>query len=252
MRDIAPARLAFLAVLVGLCSGGPGPSLAGTGTREPCGPAEAATTGAVPNYAALARCLAPILNLHTTEPFAIVRVVAVFHPARPLVAYHLFFAEDAFFAGHGKRTDHEVIWIMYDPTTFNVVDAFSLWHRAVVHTGECPAEARRARSSARFDVQWGQHGILPFGWRQAPGWRIRGLLRLHYVYARYLTGIPGVQARGYAVAFAGSFEEYVHFLRPVELSDYIHDDDVVVSEHAIAQITARLGKAFAAKKEWPN
>ena len=47
------------------------------------------------NNAVLARSLAPVLFLQRDESFALERVVAVVHPTRPLVAYHLLWRDDA-------------------------------------------------------------------------------------------------------------------------------------------------------------
>ena len=61
--------------------------------------------------AVLARRLAPVLYLQRDETFPLERVVAVLHPTRPLIAYHLLWRDDV----HGSwipftvPTDEEVL-----------------------------------------------------------------------------------------------------------------------------------------------
>src|SRR5688572_21446193 len=46
------------------------------------------------SVAALARSLAPVLFVHRDEWFSLERIVAVVHPTRRLVAYHLLWRDD--------------------------------------------------------------------------------------------------------------------------------------------------------------
>jgi hypothetical protein len=69
--------------------------------------------------AILARALAPILYLQRDEWFPLERAVAVLHPTRRLIAYHLLWRDDV----HGSwipftvPTDEEVVWVGYDSTS---------------------------------------------------------------------------------------------------------------------------------------
>src|SRR5438046_3203018 len=66
--------------------------------------------------ARLARALAPVLFLQRDEWFPLSRVVAVVHPTRRIIAYHLLWQDDV----HGSwipftvPTDEEVVWVGYD------------------------------------------------------------------------------------------------------------------------------------------
>ena len=68
--------------------------------------------------AILARSLAPVLFLQRDERFPLERVVAVVHPTRSVIAYHLLWRDDA----HGSwipfttPTDQEIVWVGYDST----------------------------------------------------------------------------------------------------------------------------------------
>ena len=205
---------------------------------------------ATSNRDALAVRFAPFLYLNPDEPFEILAVVAVFHPTRPLVAYHIFFEEDALLAGRGKSSDHEIAWVEYDPTTLEVSDVRTLWHRAVLRTEACISDARLSGQRPRLDVQWGQHGILPLGWEEAPSLRTRILLRIHYLFMKHLGGVPGLESKGFDVSFRGSWADYLRFTKPVDVAAYL--GDAVVAEHCEKALAAQLHRTFKVKKEWPD
>jgi hypothetical protein len=178
-------------------------------------------------------------------------IIPVFHPTRPLIAYHIFFEEDALLAGRGKASDHEIVWVAYDPVALQVTDVRTLWHRAVLRTDACVAEARASGQRPRLLVQWGQHGILPRGWETSPSLRTRILLRLHYLYGKHLAGLPGVQWKGYHVAFPGDYADYLHFTEVVDTAKYLDGQGCVVAEHCASDLAARFHRTFKVKKEWP-
>src|SRR5688572_30444563 len=106
----------------------------------------------------LARSLAPVLFLQRDEWFPLERVVAVVHPTRRIVAYHLLWRDDV----HGSwipftvPTDQEIIWVGYD-STGAPADLWVFWHGKILHTNW------RDRGPALVNVQWGKHGLLPRG-----------------------------------------------------------------------------------------
>src|SRR5699024_8929505 len=62
---------------------------------------------------ALAVALAPVLYVQHDEPFPLLRVAAVVHPTRPLVAYHLLWQHDVNgqWMPWTKPSDEEEIWV---------------------------------------------------------------------------------------------------------------------------------------------
>jgi hypothetical protein len=201
---------------------------------------------------ALAIRFAPILYVHPEEPYHIMGVIAVLHPARPLIAYHVFFDDDAFLAGRGKSLDHEIVWIEYDPVTLKVTDVLTLWHRTVLRSGLPLMETTTPDGRARIDVQWGQHGMLPFGWKELVTARPRLELRMHYELVHNVNRVPKASATKPIVFFGGSFDEYIEFSVPIDAADYIHEPDVVRVEHSLEHIISRTGKTLILKKEWPD
>jgi hypothetical protein len=200
----------------------------------------------------LALRFAPILSMHSNEPYHVVAVIAVFHPSKPLIAYHIFFEDDAFMAGRGKAFDHELVWVEYDPVTLKITDARTLWHRTVLRTESCLMDAKASGQRPNIDIQWGQHGPLPSGWRSLVTARPRIELAMHYRVARYINRLPKASATKPAVSFSGSYKDYLTFTEKVDAADYIHAEDVVTAEHSLEFLRARLGMTFLPKKEWPD
>jgi len=200
----------------------------------------------------LAIRFAPVLMLHADEPYRVVSVFAVFHPSKPLVAYHVFFEDDVLLAGRGKSLDHEIAWVEYDPVTLKATDVFTLWHRTVLRTDACLMDAKASGQRPRLDVQWGQHGLLPHGWKNLVTARPRLELATHYELARYLNRLPKASARDRAVSFRGSYGDYVTFDVRVDAADYIRADCVIEAPRSREYLNARLGETFLLKKEWPD
>lgn len=200
----------------------------------------------------LALWFAPILYLHPDEPSEIMTVIPVFHPTKPIVAYHIFFDDDAFLAGRGKDIDHEVVWVEYDPINLKVEDVLTLWHRTVLRTDACVLDARRPEQRPRISVQWGQHGMLPLGWENLTSARPRLELRMHYNLARYINRIPLASPKRPVIAFAGSYEEYLTFTEAVDTSIYIEERDTVIAEDCEGELRLRIHQSLSIKKQWPD
>ena len=200
----------------------------------------------------LARRFAPVLVLHPSEPYRLVAVIAVMHPAKPMVAYHVFFEDDVFLAGRGKSLDHEIAWVAYDPVTLKATGVFTLWHRTVLETESCLMDAKASGQRPRIDVQWGQHGLLPYGWEGLVTARPRLELAMHYELARHVNRIPKASARDAGVTFGGSYDEYVTFTERIDTADFIGEGGVVRAERSGKFLESLLGETFLHKKEWPD
>ena len=200
----------------------------------------------------LAGWFAPELWLNPSEPFELVTVVPVLHPSKPVIAYHMFFEEDALLAGRGRDLDHEVMWVKYDPVTLKIDDVFTLWHRTVLRTDLCTLDARARRQHPRICVQWGQHGMLPFGWEGLLSARPRLELVFHYEIATYLNRIPRISRIKPTVVFRGSYDDYVTFTRTVDTSAYMTGVDAIVAEYCERELEKIIDRSFLHKKQWPD
>ena len=197
-------------------------------------------TGAI-----LARALAPILYLQRDEWFPLERAVAVLHPTRRLIAYHLLWRDDV----HGSwipftvATDEEVVWVGYDSTSAPT-DIWTYWHGAILHTDW------RDRGQTGIDVQWGKHGSLPRGVIESDLPRQKSL---NSFYAFTWIGLPdiwlGDLTRRGPFCFCHDYARYRDFSKPLFLSGRL--DAVVRTDDAREALGAVFGKPYSKKPNWP-
>lgn len=194
--------------------------------------------------AILARRLAPVLYLQRDETFPLERVVAVLHPARRVIAYHLLWRDDV----HGSwipftvPTDQEVLWVGYD-ATYAPTDIWTYWHGCILHT-------RWPKSQVVIDVQWGKHGNMPRSVRQSDLPKLR---TLNFFYAIAFVGIPdillGDLTRKGPLCFCHSYRRYLQFTRPIPVGERI--DAVVRTENPRAVLVEIFGTKYSKKDPWP-
>jgi hypothetical protein len=191
----------------------------------------------------LAHALAPVLFLQRDEPFALSRVVAVVHPIRRVVAYHLLWRDDA----HGAwlpftiPTDEEIVWVGFDSTAAPT-DVWTYWHGAILHTPW-------PRRQVLVDVQWGKHGSLPRGY---PVSRLPQLRTLNAFYA-YAWLLPdfwlGNLNRPGPWCFCRSYRRFRDFSRPLPVRDSL--DAVVIAADPRPALRAVFGRVYSEKPWWP-
>ncbi len=205
------------------------------------------------NRNVLVHRFAPKLFLHAEEPYGIIAVIPVCHPEKPIIAYHVFFEHDAVLFG-GGASDHEIVWVQYDPVTLKTTNVFALWHRTVIRTDICVLDAKASGQRPSIMVQWGQHGMLPLGWESLLSVRPRLEFRFHYNLVHHLNHMPKIGSRKSAVVFEGSYEEYKRFPQTVDLRGLIPGRDVIVAEYCEDELISRLPETteFRVKKEWPD
>ena len=192
----------------------------------------------------LARTLAPVLYLQRDEPFRLERVVAVVHPERRLIAYHLLWQDDA----HGAwlpfttPTDQELVWVGYDPSG-SATDVWTYWHKTILHA------EWTGRGQVAVDVQWGKHGSLPRG---TPPERLPVTKSLDAFYL--MTWMPpdlwlgALSGRGPA-CFCHGYSRYVEFANPVPLATRL--DAVIRASDPDPALRAIFGERYSKKDPWP-
>lgn len=198
------------------------------------------------SVARLAHRLAPLLYLQRDEWFPLDRAVAVVHPTRPIIGYHLLWRDDA----HGawipftKPTDQEIVWIGYDPSGAPT-DLWTYWHGKFLHTDW------RERGTPAVDVQWGKHGLLPRGTIESD---LPRLQTLNAFYAFHQVGIIdillGRVTRPGPSGFFHSYRRYRDFTRVMRLGDVL--DVVVLSAEPAATLAAVFGTPYSEKPSWPE
>ena len=200
---------------------------------------------AADSQARTVRALAPVLYLQRDEWFPLTRVVAVAHPTRPIVAYHLLWRDDV----HGAwipfttPTDQEVVWVEHDGRGTPTV-LWAYWHGRILRDSLAPGEL------PEFNVQWGKHGSIPrsLGLGELPGIRT-----MNAFYALSLVGLPDIllgrsQRRG-PWCFCHGYRRYREFTRPVPLADRL--DAIVVTDKPGAVLEAAFGEKYSEKTLWP-
>ncbi|MDB4889181.1 MAG: hypothetical protein JWL61_1036 [Gemmatimonadetes bacterium] len=198
------------------------------------------------SVARLARGLAPVLYLQRDEWFPLSRAVAVVHPSRRIIGYHLLWKDDV----HGSwipftvPTDEEVIWVAYDSTNAPT-NIWTFWHGSILHTDW------RDRGTPAIDVQWGKHGSLPHGIIESD--LPRGQ-KLNDFYALAFIGLPdillGKLTRPGPSGFFHSYDRYRDFSRVMRLSDSL--DVVVRAEDPRESLAAVFGRPYSRKRPWPD
>jgi hypothetical protein len=200
---------------------------------------------ATDSVAILARSLAPLLYIQRDEWFPLERVVAVVHPTRPVIAYHLLWRDDV----HGSwvpftvPTDEEVVWVGYDSTRAPT-DIWTFWHGTVLHADW------RNRGQVAIDIQWGKHGSLPHRTIESD---LPGSRKLNLFYAFTWIGLPdiwlGDLTRRGPWCFCHGYSRYRDYSRLLPLADRV--DVVIRAENATDALVAVFGRPYSKKRPWP-
>lgn len=196
---------------------------------------------------ALALELAPVLYVQRDEGFPLERVVAVLHPSRPLIAYHLDWRWDVNgqWLPWTRSSDEEIVWVGYDAATHAPTDLWTYWHGAVLHT------PWRDRGRPAVSVQWGKHGSLPHGVIESDLPRLKSL---NLLYAAEVVLLPdillGKLVHGGPWGFFHGYARYRDFARVVPLADRL--SAVVRAEDARPALRAVFGARYSNKSWWPD
>jgi len=192
----------------------------------------------------LARSLAPVLYLQRDERFPLSRVVAVVHPDKPIIAYHLLWRDDVngSWIPFTVATDQEIVWVGYDPSGA-ATDIWTYWHGTILHT-------RWPRSQVAINVQWGKHGSLPRGLIESS---LPSPKKLNFFFAatRFLVPdqIMGRTVRGGPALFPHSYNRYRDFSRPVPVAPRL--DAIVRTKDPDEVLRSVFGK-YSRKPPWPG
>ncbi|MBC7789032.1 MAG: hypothetical protein H7Z74_03715 [Anaerolineae bacterium] len=195
--------------------------------------------------ALLARQLAPLLYLQRDEWFPLIRTLAVTHPSRPVIAYHLLWRDDAHAAWlpFTIPTDQEVVWVGYDASGAPT-DIWTYWHGSILHANW------RGKGQVIVDVQWGKHGSMPRSTRERD---LPPFKRLGDFYEIAWLGIPdlllGRLVRAGPLCFCHSYNRYREFNRPLLVAPLL--DAIVQTEQPQEALRLLFGASYAEKPNWP-
>lgn len=207
-------------------------------------PVPVTTIAASASDSVLARNNAPTLYLQPDETFRLERIVAVVHPNRRIVGYHLLWADDA----HGAwlpftiPTDEEVVWVGIGDDG-RPTDLWTYWHGVILHT------PWRGRGRAEVDVQWGKHGSMPRHTRPED----LPFPRTHAAFFALAWVLPdlwlGAFEREGPLCFCHGYRRYRTFSDPYPTADRL--DAIVRTEEPGDVLKATFGEKYSEKPEWP-
>jgi hypothetical protein len=198
---------------------------------------------------------APRLYTIAHEFFPLNDVVAIIHPDKPIIGYHLFWGDDIDFPDDHDPTDHEIVWVEYDPASQEVREVYTYFHDHILRTDEAPANANANQRRAWVGVEWGKHGSLPWDAAGLLTGEPNSLLKEDW----QILSTKGIRrpdhplARAWPSRFPGDFDAYRSFTMLVDPSRLLEQKKMItVSRWANAVIDENfLPYNFAPKTEWP-
>ncbi len=228
-----------------------------------------------PDQQRLVRRFAPRLYTTPSEFFPLADIAVIVHPDRPLIAYHLFWADDIDFPEDNDPSDHEVVWIQHSADGQRLEQVWTYFHGRILAGGDAAlADARAHHERPRIDVQWGKHGSMPAGWArqtiaadrddtQGAGAAAEPRLTLEaynratcqaLAKGRRLGEHPLGQRLGWPPRFTGTWEDFIDFSRLVDPVAQLDRTRLVkVSRWNSATINQHfLAYNFRPKHEWPS
>jgi hypothetical protein len=200
---------------------------------------------------ALVLKFAPRLANAAHEFFGLKDIVAIVHPDKPVIGYHLFWDDDIAFPADNEPCDHEIVWIEYDPGSLRVTCVSTYFHGKVLSPPEAVEEANAHGGRAFIGVEWGFHGSVPVGGFPAAEPTLRRHWDLAHSHADEVPRSP--LARGWPTEYAGDFATYSKFDVERDPRPALENNGLTyVSRWPIATINRYcLRYNFAAKPEWP-
>lgn len=202
---------------------------------------------------ALVLKFAPRLHNVPREFFPLKDIVALLHPERPVIAYHLFWEDDFGFPSDNDPCDHEIVWVEYAPATEKIVRVWTYFHGRVLTNDAAIEEANAHAGRAWIGVEWGFHGSVPWqALKLDPA--VDAKLKDHWTNARNARQQPrDPLARGWPEEYTESYEAYTTFSVSNDPRPQLEKPGLVyVSRWPNATINRYcLRYNFAAKLEWP-
>ncbi|WP_025693148.1 hypothetical protein [Paenibacillus zanthoxyli] len=209
--------------------------------------------------AAVIRRYCPLLLTTEAECFPLKDIVAIHHPTRPLIGYHLFWEDDFDFPDDYEPCDHEEIWVEYDPDKETVTQVMTFFHSSVISSEEAVREAREQGERPIIRIEWGKHGSLLKGWETInipmKNMTMQDWMRQTYEHVKAGGRLPEHPLkRFWPRGFEGSYESYIDFSVLVDPLLYLERKPLMfksLDANAIL-FTQAIPYNFHPKMEWPD
>ncbi len=210
---------------------------------------------------------APRIYITPHEFFGLEDVIIVIHYEKSLIEYNLFWDDDINHPEDNDPTDHEKVWIEFDPQSGLVIGVYTYFHRAVLTTKESIKDAKMHNQRARINVQWGSHGLLPLGWENIPlenfsvkYAHVKRTIPVNTMRVRYNNHKLSVKNSDHALAkswpkkFTGSWADYIDFSKYVDINKIIKEKRMVAKSRWSNAVIDQyfLDYQFYPKFEWPD
>lgn len=202
---------------------------------------------------------APKMYVTESEPFSLMDCVTIIHPERPIIGYHLFWEDDWDFPEDFEPSDHEVIWVEYNPNTEQATRMTTFFHR---HMLSCDVSDK----SIEVSVQWGKHGSIVPGYadimldlKNDQGEEFQLTVK-DYLRNDYELALRGGRLADHPLKqdwpreFTGDFADYLNFPKLVDVRDYVSKTNRIhLSAWSNATLLMRaLRYNVHAKYDWPD
>ncbi|MGM0874795.1 MAG: hypothetical protein ACQEWV_08340 [Bacillota bacterium] len=201
----------------------------------------------------------PILLTNPKECFPLKDIVAIHHPSKPVIGYHLFWEDDYDFPDDYEPCDHEEVWIEYNPKTEVVTNVMCWFHSRVLESGEAVKEAQSNQQRAIIRIEWGKHGSLLCGWENMEepltGISLPQWLKDTYDEVKRGGRVPSHPLkRFWPKGFDGTFDEYTDFLVSVDPLEWFNKKPLMYKTEWVNAVifTESLLYNFHPKMEWPD
>lgn len=201
---------------------------------------------------------APILHTTPSEYFKLMDVIAIHHPEKPLIAYHLFWEDDYNFPDDYDPCDHEQVWVSYSAESGQVNGVWSFYHTHLLSTQEAIEEANTNQGHPIIRVEWGIHGSLVNNWESL---RLTeaDLTLTEFLKHTFANAVKGGRMTEHPIkkrwpkGFEGNFEDYLDFSHEIRTEELLKSKKMVLKSrwsNAVIQ-NYFLAYNFAPKYDWP-
>ena len=200
---------------------------------------------------------APLLKLTEMECFPLKDVVAIHHPDKPVIAYHLFWEDDYDFPDDNDPCDHEQVWVAYDRNSRWVTDVWAFYHGSIITTARAAELANEADGRPEIRVQWGKHGSIPAEGEKVRLPRYTVLEDMREAYHQMVAGGRAkdhpIKARFWPAAYRGTWEDFMRFPVTVDSAEFLEAKNFVICSRLSNAVIQQyfLTYNFAAKFGWP-
>lgn len=201
----------------------------------------------------------PVLLTNEAEPFALKDIVAIHHPEKSLIGYHLFWEDDYDFPDDQEPSDHEEVWIAYDATIGDVTNVYAWFHSRIIQSQAAATEANDNAGRARIRVEWGKHGSLLKDWQTMcdpyTGVPIKDWLKETYKQMQQGGRVNNHPLkRFWPKQFSGSFTDYITFAKKVDPLPQLKKKPLLFKTKWVNAVlfTHGIPYNFHPKMEWPE